>query len=108
MKKELIVNHKNKTYAFARSKETWDGNWKKRYPHVKKDDYLDIQAVSLWDHDVVEGIYYTYSLACDGGYFTLWVLGKMSADVIKRAKAMLKHSHDVISLNVIKLKEATS
>ena len=101
----LIINIKNGEYVFTDS-ESWDGDWKQRYPHVANLDYWDIETPSIWPHDTINGFPFVYDLTRDGGLFTLYVDADASIDDIRAATAALRGARDVVSLRVMKLKPA--
>ncbi len=107
MKREhWITNTKTKKYVPTDS-ESFDGEWKNNYPHTKKADWLDVAAFSVWPHDVVNGIPFVYDLSVNGGHFLLLVdVAKHEKDDIDKAKRMLRHQRDVVSLRAIKLIKA--
>ena len=98
-----IINTKTNKYV-ATDTETFDGDWVKRYPHLKDDGF--IFAANMYDHDMVNGIYYVYDLCRDGMMATLIVdMDKHTNEDIKKAKKDLRYDHDVVSLKVMRLKE---
>lgn len=103
----LIINCKNNQYVFTNT-ESWDGDWKKNYPHLKGLDYIDIFNPSIWSHDVANGLPFTYDLVSSGGIFTLYADQDSTNEQIKMAKAEIRHKQDVVSLRVMKLTEATT
>jgi hypothetical protein len=96
----LIVNGKTNT-AILTNKETWDGDWKEKYPHVRKLDYLDIYTYPIYgDGYEINDVAYVYDLCCDGGIFTLLNYKRKSRDYMRKTILMLKHSQDVVSVRV--------
>ena len=101
-----IVNHKTKTYIeIGPDTERFDGEWKDHYINVKGADWLNVQAFSVWDWDMVNGIPFVYDLCRDGGMFTLLVdADKVTPEQVEAAKKQLRHDRDVVSLSVLRLR----
>lgn len=99
-----IINHKDGTYIET-SDETFDGDWKAKYPHAAKLGYEWITAFSPWECDRCEnGIYFDYSLCCDGGLFTLIVdTNQHTEKDIREAQAQLRRDRDVVKIYVTKI-----
>lgn len=98
----LIINRNTKKYIHTNT-ETWNGDWKLKYKHVKNADYLDILTPQLYNHDTVNNLPFTYNLCRDGGYFVIYADQNTSDEDIKKAKSMLRNDRDVVSLKVLKL-----
>lgn len=103
-----FVNHKTKRYIeTGPDTESFDGEWKERYPHIEGADWLDVQAFPIWSHDMVNGIHFVYDLCRDGGMFLLLVdIDKVTPEQIEAAKKQLRHDRDVVSLSVLRLRRA--
>jgi hypothetical protein len=102
-----IVNEKNGKYCEVTDQlYLFDGNWKERYLHLKKCDYLEVTAYRITSIDSVNGIPYVYDLCQDGAHFLLLVdTDRHSKEDIEKAKKDLSISQDVVSLRVKKLKK---
>ena len=108
MRTYLIVNHKTKLYQKCEldAQVAFEGDWKENYPHTKGADCLDVEAVSIWEIDMVNGIPYNYDLCCGGMLATLWVdTDDFSREDVDKAKSLLRQQQDVVTLKVIKLKK---
>lgn len=97
-----IVNSRTKMFVEIDGKaESWDSEWKERYPHTKGEPWENVFAASLHDSDRANGIYYTYDLCCSGGLYVLWAdRTKHTEAMIAAAKAELRRQQDVVSLRV--------
>lgn len=105
-RKYWIVNLKTKTYIETDT-ETFDGDWKENYPHCAGNDYIDVYAYSVWEHNMANGLYYVCDLCRDGGMFTLLTdKDKHTPDMIEQAKSEIRHKQDVVTLSVLKLTTA--
>ena len=67
------------------------------------DRYADM--VRLYEFQKVGNIYYNYDLCCDGGYYRVYRLPEHSDNEIERIINFIRHSFDVVRLNVVKIKE---
>ena len=90
--------------AIMIDKPDYNGNWHKRY----FPDMPECEAASIWDADSIDfddyRVYYTYDLCINGGHFTLYKFPLMDKDVITKAKAILRHQRDVVSVRTITIK----
>ncbi len=104
MRNYYIVNLKTKKYVDATSEtESFDGDWKQRYPHIKDESYLWIQVVDYWDIDNYNGVYFIYDLIRDGMMATMIQTEDISDEQFDEAVKELKYSQDVVG-RVSKLK----
>ena len=63
-------------------------------------DALSVDIRSLWSHDTIDHIPFTYDLCSEGGYFVLYFFDQPDKETIKKYKRLLRHEHDVVSLCV--------
>ncbi len=104
MRKYYIVNLKTKEYVDATSEsESFDGDWKQKYPHIKDEKYIWIQTVDYWDIDNYNGVYFTYDLCMDGMLATMIQTEDISDEHFEEAVKQLKFNQDVVG-RVKKLK----
>ena len=104
MRKHWIINAKNQTYVETEH-EDFDGNWKRRYPHTRLVDQLEVYAVTLHDcYRTSNGIHYDLAVSQQGAHFILYTdRTKHSKEDIKQAKAELRQTNDALSIHVERL-----
>jgi len=101
-----IVNTRTRKYC-AIEDCGFNGDWKEDFEHTKGADWYDVTAFRICEPDKVNGIYYVYDLCPDGGLFTFLVDTELhDAEAVEDAKEELRRRHDVVRLQVLRLKKA--
>ena len=99
-----IINLKTMEYAQTQT-ETFEGDWRLKYPHVMGNQYHDILAASIHDTDEINDIPFIYDLHRDGIDVTLLAdKTKFDRKQIKEAKTALRKERDVLCMRTYVLR----
>ena len=99
-----IINLKTMEYVCT-EKETFEGDWRLNYEHVKPNHYADILAASIHYADEINGIPFIYDLHTNGIDVTLLAdKTKFDQKQIKEAKIALRKERDVLCMRTYVLK----
>ena len=104
MRTHYIIN--TETWKFTETdREDFDGDWPARYPHLEGCSWVD--APSIWEHEMVNGIPYSSDLCRDGLLATMYAdVTRHSEEDIKAACARFRRERDVVSLRVRRITPA--
>lgn len=99
MRITFLINPQTKQ-AVKVEKESYDGDWMAKYPHLKGCDYVDGDTC----YNQIGTVWYAEELAnINGMYFTLYQESHHTSEDIEKAKSYLRRERDCVKIVVKKV-----